>query len=68
MKILLDTNIIIDNLASREPHDRYAKEIFNLIAKKHITGYINTSSVVDIYYVLRRNSAKRKASKKSKRC
>ena len=55
MKILLDTNVIIDNLASREPYDRCAKVIFNLIASNRIQGYINTSSVTDIYYILRKS-------------
>jgi len=54
MKILLDTNVIIDNLASREPFNQNAKAIFNLIAKKQVVGYVNTSSVTDIYYILRK--------------
>jgi len=54
MKILLDTNVILDSLASREPHDKNADDIFILIAKNLIEGYLNTSSVTDIYYILRK--------------
>jgi predicted nucleic acid-binding protein len=54
MKILLDTNIIIDNFAVREPHNKNANKIFTLIVEERITGYINTSSVTDVYYILRK--------------
>jgi len=54
MKILLDTNIIIDNLSLREPHGQNAKIIFDLIAQNKIIGYVTTSSITDIYYVLRK--------------
>jgi len=54
MKILLDTNVILDSLASRKPHDKNADDIFDLIAKNHIEGYLNTSSVTDIYYILKK--------------
>jgi len=54
VKILLDTNVIVDNLTLREPHAKNATAIFHLLAKNHITGYVNTSSVTDIYYILRK--------------
>jgi len=54
MKILVDTNVIVDNLASREPHDKYSNAIFDLIARNRITGCLNTSSVTDIYFILRK--------------
>jgi len=52
MKILLDTNVIVDNLAVREPFNKNANAIFNLIIEEHITGFVNTSSITDIYYIL----------------
>ena len=54
MKILLDTNVILDSLASRKPYDKQADDIFDLIAKNRVEGYLNTSSVTDIYYILRK--------------
>ena len=54
MKILIDSNVILDNFALREPYAKDAKAIFNLIAKNRVTGYVNTSSVTDIYYILRK--------------
>ena len=54
MKVLIDTNVIIDNLASRVPFDSDAKVIFNHIATNRIIGYVNISSITDIYYILRK--------------
>ena len=54
MKILVDTNVILDSLATREPYNKSADIIFDLIAKNHVEGYLNTSSVTDIYYILRK--------------
>jgi len=54
MKILIDTNVILDSLASRKPHNKNADDIFDLIAKNHVEAYLNTSSVTDIYYILRK--------------
>ena len=54
MKVLIDTNVIIDNLASRTPYDGDAKAIFNHIATNRITGYVNISSITDIYYIIRK--------------
>jgi len=52
MKVLLDTNVIVDNLAVREPFHKNANAIFNLIVEERITGYVNTSGITDIYYIL----------------
>ena len=54
MKILVDTNVILDTFLTREPYNQYSDLIFDLIGDNSITGYINTSSITDIYYVLRK--------------
>ena len=54
MNILLDTNVILDTFMGREPHNNHSDEIFELIADNKVFGYVNTSSVTDIYYVLRK--------------
>jgi len=54
MKVLLDTNVIVDNLALREPYEKDAKAIFYLIATNRIMGYVSTSSITDIYYIVRK--------------
>jgi len=52
LKVTIDTNVIIDLFANREPWVKDAEQIFDLIAKKRIIASINCSSVTDIYYIL----------------
>jgi predicted nucleic acid-binding protein len=54
VKALIDTNVVLDTLANREPYSKQSDVIFDLIAKENITGYIITSSVTDVYYLLRK--------------
>lgn len=54
MKILLDTNIIIDALTSREPWNKSAEKIFLMSANHTVDMYITASSATDIYYLLRK--------------
>ena len=64
MNILLDTNVILDTLLEREPHNNHSDAIFDLIASNNVFGYINTSSVTDIYYVLRKKFSELDSRKK----
>ena len=54
MKILLDTNVIIDALTSREPWNKSAEKIFLMSANHIVDVYITASSATDIYYLLRK--------------
>ena len=54
MKILVDTNIIIDALTSREPFKEEAEQIFMLTANRIEDMYITASSATDIYYLVRK--------------
>lgn len=55
MKVLLDTNIIIDAVTGREPWNKEAEQIFILSANRFIDSYITSSSVTDIYYLIRKH-------------
>ncbi len=52
MKLLIDTNIILDFLLEREPFYNNSKEILNLCALKKFQGFITASSVTDIFYIV----------------
>ena len=54
MKILADTNVIIDALTSREPWNESAEKIFLMAANHTIEMYITASSATDIYYLIRK--------------
>lgn len=54
MKILVDTNVIIDALTRREPYREDAEQIFLLSANRIEDMYITASSATDIYYLVRK--------------
>ena len=54
MKILIDTNIILDVLLKREPHNNAAQVIMTKCADREITGYLAAHSIPNIFYVLRK--------------
>lgn len=54
MKILVDTNIIIDALTGREPFREDAEKIFIAAANRSADMYITASSATDIYYLVRK--------------
>ena len=54
MKVLINTNVIIDALQSRTPWARDAQEIFLKTAMNELTGCITAKSVADIHYILHR--------------
>lgn len=67
MKILIDTNIVLDVMLKREPFYRMAVEILGLSKRDDVKEYISASAVTDIYYIAYRqtrdNSAVRKLLK-----
>lgn len=54
MRVMLDTNIILDALQDREPWATPAKQIFRDAARERFTGCITTKASADIRYMARR--------------
>ncbi|MBP3238975.1 MAG: PIN domain-containing protein [Oribacterium sp.] len=50
MRVLLDTNVIIDVLQNREPWCRSGKAIFLSVAKKEFSGCITAKEAADIHF------------------
>lgn len=55
MKVLIDTNVIIDALTSREPWNKSAETIFIMAANHMMDMCITASSATDIYYLVRKH-------------
>jgi predicted nucleic acid-binding protein len=53
MKVLIDTNVILDVLIIREPHFEYSAAFLKLCGTQE-TGMIVASQTTDIFYLLRR--------------
>ncbi len=54
MKALIDTNVIVDAMTSREPWKESAEKIFLMAAYQAMDAYITASSAADIYYLVRK--------------
>jgi len=52
MKVLIDTNVILDFFLSREPHFAEAKQVFEMIRNEEIEAFTTAGSITDIYYVV----------------
>jgi predicted nucleic acid-binding protein len=52
MRVLLDTNVILDFFLARAPHDTAARQIFEAVTKEQIAAHVTASSITDIYYIV----------------
>lgn len=52
MRILIDTNVVLDWLLRREPHYNNAKLILHLSEKRQIHGFISASAITDVFYTV----------------
>lgn len=48
MRVLIDTNIVLDALLLREPFFTDAKALLNAIESKQVQGYITATTLTDI--------------------
>ncbi|PAX51242.1 type II toxin-antitoxin system VapC family toxin [Brunnivagina elsteri] len=54
MKVLLDTNIILDVALERQPFFDDSETILSFVEQGQIEGYICASSFGDLYYIIRK--------------
>ena len=66
MKVFVDTNVLLDVLASRDPFYTDAARIWSLAERGRIEGQVSVISFNNIYYVIRR-AANRNAAEKALR-
>ncbi|MBW4420686.1 MAG: PIN domain-containing protein [Myxacorys californica WJT36-NPBG1] len=56
MKLLLDTNIILDFFLERDPFYVESSQLFDAIAESNVEGFFSASSATDIFYICRRQT------------
>lgn len=54
MKVLIDTNIVLDVLANREGFAESAAQLFKLCEIGQLQGYVYALSIANIVYILRK--------------
>lgn len=60
-QVFIDTNVIIDFLADRNPFSEYAAILFQLAKENRIKIYISAISFNNTYYILRKVTSHKKA-------
>ena len=54
MRLMIDTNIVLDVLLEREPFYDQSKAVLDLCEQKTIYGFISASTATDIFYLIRK--------------
>jgi predicted nucleic acid-binding protein len=54
MKVLIDTNIVLDLLLEREPFVEDAIALFERIEAGQVRGYIAATTITNIFYIVRK--------------
>lgn len=54
MRVLIDTNIVLDYLLDREPFVQDAEALFNAIESGQVVRHVTATTLTDIFYIARR--------------
>jgi len=55
MKIFIDTNVVLDVLAQREPFYEASRGVWELVERGEVRGYLSAASITDVFYILRKH-------------
>ena len=56
MRVLIDTNMVLDFLLQREPFFQDAELLFQSINAGQVIGYITATTLTDIFYISRKHT------------
>jgi predicted nucleic acid-binding protein len=54
MRVLIDTNVVLDFLQDREPFGKDAAKLFEKIDAGEVEGFIAATTITNIYYIVRK--------------
>ena len=54
MRVLIDTNVIMDALVGREPFFEKSQYVINLCGDRIILGYLAAHTITNLFYILRK--------------
>lgn len=55
LRILIDTNVLLDYLLCREPYDRAARDIIIACKQKRVFGCIAAHSISNMFFIMRKS-------------
>jgi predicted nucleic acid-binding protein len=63
MKVLFDTNVVLDVLLAREPHANVAAQLFALIDGGLLEGVLCATTIITVHYIATDAVGRKKAQK-----
>jgi predicted nucleic acid-binding protein len=63
MKVLFDTNVILDVLLARAPHAAFAARLLDLVDRRKIEGLLCATTVTTLHYLAAKAVGRRKAER-----
>lgn len=54
MRILIDTNVVLDVALERQPYLRMSEQVLLFVEQGKLEGYTSASTFTDLYYLIRR--------------
>ncbi len=61
MKVLIDTNIVLNLILNREPFVESALILFELVETTKIQGFIAATTIANIFYIVRKAQGRQQA-------
>ncbi|MBN8561991.1 MAG: PIN domain-containing protein [Leptolyngbya sp. UWPOB_LEPTO1] len=56
MRVLFDTNILLDAILTRGPFDTDARFLLTAVELGRIIGFVSATTITDVYYLVRRQT------------
>ena len=53
-RVMIDTNVLLDDLLLRKPHDKDSRQIINMCRSRQLDGYVAAHSFPDMFYIMRK--------------
>lgn len=54
MKILVDTNVVLDVMLDRKPFSLHAAKLFSKVESKKLAGFLGATTITTIHYIARK--------------
>lgn len=51
MKVLFDTNVVLDLLLDREPHAEWAASLISRVERGELIGYLGATTITTVFYL-----------------
>lgn len=61
MKVLFDTNVVLDIALNRRPFVEHAALLWRLAEQQEITACLSNTSITDIFYIVNKHGGRQKA-------